>query len=280
MASEHKEATPAPDLKSAPKSVRIFSYPKIIFIWPTMVFALICGIGMLFTSEDERVVRPPVEGEVAEGEAAEGDAASGDEELREAHARHFSSAKNIFGVIFLMVFAINMLVMALDFPRFTLIAVVLAITTVTFLMLYLAPRIDFLTPLTVLSRHIYVVANAGFYFAVSLILAVMFSVIWITRYLDYWEVRPNEILHHHGPLSDLERYPTIHLKFDKEIPDVLEYLLGLGSGRLVLNFGQGMGRTIVLDHVLFINAKEDKLKRLMGTLEVQFQQTRGGNIGQ
>ena len=44
---------------------------------------------------------------------------------------------------------------------------------------------------------------------------------------------PNEILHHHGPLSDLERFPTMNLKFDKEIPDVLEYAL-LGSGRLVL----------------------------------------------
>ena len=65
-------------------------------------------------------------------------------------------------------------------------------------------------------------------------LMLVFIVIYVTRWLDYWEVMPNEILHHHGPLSDLERYPTMNLKFDKEIPDVLEWLL-LGSGRLVLH---------------------------------------------
>ncbi len=70
----------------------------------------------------------------------------------------------------------------------------------------------------------------------------------MTRFLDYWEILPNEILHHHGPLSDLERYPTMNLKFDKEIPDVLEWLL-LGSGRLVLHV-PNVSKAIVLDNVL------------------------------
>ena len=31
-------------------------------------------------------------------------------------------------------------------------------------------------------------------------LMLVFAVIYVTRWLDYWEVLPNEILHHHGPL--------------------------------------------------------------------------------
>ncbi len=85
--------------------------------------------------------------------------------------------------------------------------------------------------------------------------------------LDYWEVMPNEILHHHGPLSDLERFPTMNLKFDKEIPDVLEYAL-LGAGRLVLHV-PNVEKSLVLDNVLFINSKEEALKKLMSRLEVR-----------
>jgi hypothetical protein len=114
---------------------------------------------------------------------------------------------------------------------------------------------------------IYVSANSQFYAMVALILAGLFAMIYVTRYLDYWEILPNEILHHHGPLSDLERLPTLNLKFDKEIPDVFEFLL-LGAGRLVLHVTEER-RAIVLDNVLFINHKEEKLKKLMSRLEVR-----------
>ena len=83
---------------------------------------------------------------------------------------------------------------------------------------------------------------------------ILLMLVYITRWLDYWEVLPNEILHHHGPLSDLERFPTMNLKFDKEIPDVLEYAL-LGAGRLVLHV-PNVEKALVLDNVLFINTKE------------------------
>jgi hypothetical protein len=70
-----------------------------------------------------------------------------------------------------------------------------------------------------------------------------------------------------GPLSDLERYPTTNLKFDKEIPDVFEFLF-LGAGRLVLHVTEER-KAIVLDNVLFINSKEIALKRLMSRMEVR-----------
>ena len=112
-----------------------------------------------------------------------------------------------------------------------------------------------------------VASNAAFYYAIALIMAVLFIIMYLTRYLDYWEILPNEILHHHGPLSDLERLPTVNLKFDKEIPDVLEYLF-LGAGRLVLHVTQER-KAIVLDNVLSINSKEKALMELMSRLEVR-----------
>ena len=114
---------------------------------------------------------------------------------------------------------------------------------------------------------IYAVANAGFYFMIALILAVIFVIIYVTRWLDYWEILPNEILHHHGPLSDLERFPTMNLKFDKEIPDVLEYLL-LGAGRLVLHVPTSARRSCWTT-CCSSTARKSALKKLMSRLEVR-----------
>ena len=51
----------------------------------------------------------------------------------------------------------------------------------------------------------------------------------------------------------------MNLKFDKEIPDVLEWIL-LGAGRLVLHV-PNVSKALVLDNVLFISAKEQALKK-------------------
>jgi hypothetical protein len=111
------------------------------------------------------------------------------------------------------------------------------------------------------------VANATFYFLFATILLIIYLIVYTTRWMDYWEVRANEILHNHGPLSDQIRYPTFGLKFDKEIPDILEYML-LGSGRLVFKV-PNENRSIVLENVLWIDRKERQLMEVLGEMAVR-----------
>lgn len=186
----------------------------------------------------------------------------------EKHDR-FMTAQNLLGILFLGILFFNLMIMAIDFPRFTVVAIVLLILLGLFVLLWIAAyfQADLLKPARILFGGLYTVANSGFYFLFATVLIVNYAVIYVTRYLDYWEILPNEILHHHGPLSDLERYPTLNLKFDKEIPDIFEFLF-LGSGRLVLHVADER-KSIVLDNVLFINRKEEWLKRLMSRLEVR-----------
>ncbi len=179
----------------------------------------------------------------------------------------FLSVPNLLALTFLGVYALNMLIMAVDFPRFTIVAVVLLAAAVVFFLLWLNVFVDFVPPVRHFLEHIFVVANSGFYFLFAVITTVIFLIIYATRHLDYWVILPNEILHNHGPFSDLERFPTFNLKFDKEIPDILEYAL-LRSGRLVLHVANER-RSIVLDNVLWIDQKEQMLKQLMRTMEVR-----------
>ena len=100
--------------------------------------------------------------------------------------------------------------MALDFPRFELVGVILAVLFVLFFILWLGAYfdLDLMKPIHALFEQIYVFANAGFYFLYFLMVLGVLAIVYVTRWLDYWEILPNEILHHHGPLSDLERFPT------------------------------------------------------------------------
>jgi hypothetical protein len=252
---------PAPTAPPQPvHGVRIFTYPKVIFIFPTMLAAVICGLGMILVRDD--TVDPKHRPDVV----ATGTAPAADQSEAQARSR-FASTQNILSMLFLAIFAINLVVMAIDFPRFTLIAIVLLGAALAFFFLWLNVYFDLIPPIKRFLENIYAVANAQFYFLFAFILFCMFGMIYVTRWLDYWEVLPNEILHHHGPLSDLERYPTMNMKLDKEIPDVLEYLF-LRSGRLILH-PQGEQKSIMLDNVLFINSKEVELKKLMSRLEVR-----------
>ena len=269
MASDPKAASTPPNslVKQRDHGIRIFTYPKLIFIFPTMIVALICGIGMKLVGDK---TTDPIKIEKAEVAAkeAKGEPVTVPAPATLKHER-FMTSQNLLGILFLGIFAFNLLIMAIDFPRFTVIAIILMVLLGLFFLLWIAAYFDadLLKPARVLVGGIYVVANSGFYFMVATILAFIFAVIYVTRYLDYWEIMPNEILHHHGPLSDLERYPTLNLKFDKEIPDVFEFLF-LGAGKLVLHVTEER-KAIVLDNVLFINAKEEGLKRMMSRLEVR-----------
>jgi hypothetical protein len=249
------------------KGIRFFTWPKVIYIFPSALVALICAIGMWTLKNETHDPTKPMPGAAAAAptDPTAADTAQGPMSKRE----RFSTPQNLLGVLFLSVLAFNLLVMALDFPRFELVGVILLVLFALFFVLWLGAffNLDLMRPIDALFASIYATANAGFYFMYFLIVLVVLFIVYITRWLDYWEVLPNEILHHHGPLSDLERFPTMNLKFDKEIPDVLEYAL-LGAGRLVLHV-PNIDKSLVLDNVLFINSKEETLKKLMSRLEVR-----------
>jgi hypothetical protein len=248
------------------KGVKVFTYPKIVFILPTLVMSLICWIGMMVIHD--KTDRPSNDPTVAEHRKQADDQRKAQTQGRSPlDTPDFSSTQNLLALTFLAVFALNVLVMTFDFPRFAVLAGVLIVTTVTFLLLWIGTQFDWLRWLYKALDSLYLAANSGFYFIFSLILIVMYGIIFTTRWLDYWEFLPNEILHHHGPWSDLERFPTMQLKFDKEIPDVFEHFL-FGAGRLVIHVA-GEQKSIILDNVLHINKKEQALKSIMSRLEVR-----------
>lgn len=218
------------------KRIYLVSYPKVMFLYPTFIAALVCGFVMLCL-----------------GEPAAG----------KPHPTH-----EIVSLIFLGVFALNLVVITFDFPRttsLTLFFFVAMICMGLFLMLKFNP--EFIGFLKGFFEALKPVANAYFFFLMAGIMFSFYLAILVAVQFDYWEVRPNELLHHHGFLSDLKRYSAPNLRIDKEINDVFEYFL-LRSGRLIIHPSREP-RAIVLENVCFINKKERMLTKMLGAVQVQ-----------
>ncbi|MCH2202827.1 MAG: hypothetical protein MK102_12720 [Fuerstiella sp.] len=216
-----------------PEPVFLVSYPKIIFLYPT-VFAAIFGAIYMWAKGND-----PVAGYAT------------------LPAR-----------IFLIVLAVNLVVISFDFPRttsltwfFAMVAIGMGLWAMFHLNSDIAPWI------TKQLARITPRANAAFYVIFTFIIIFLFMCVMVSRRFDYWEVRGNELLHHHGFLSDLERFSAPNLRIDKEINDVFEYLL-LRSGRLIVHPSQER-RAIVLENVMFISQKEERITRMLGALQVR-----------
>jgi hypothetical protein len=171
------------------------------------------------------------------------------------------------GFIFVFIFFFNVLVIAFEFNRMTSVAIVLFIAVVFLGGVLLNQTFHFLERLVTVFDKIHMTANTQFYFGVAIAFFLAFIGIFIDTRWDYWEVRSNEVLHHHGFLGDVERFPAPNLKIRKEITDVFEYVLFM-SGRLIL-YPAGSTREIYLENVPRINKVESLIDELLGELEVR-----------
>jgi len=223
------------------QGVILMAYPKIVFLYPAWFVSIVAGIYLYLFGKEADI------GNV------------------NAAASHF------WTWTFLIVLSLNLVVLAFDFPRSTsllLFAVVAALVLGFSLIVVYNPHL--LPHLRGLILRLHPVANSTFFFLFATLMGGIYLTVFFTARLDYWEVRPNELLHHHGVLSDLERFSSPNLRIDKEINDIFEFVL-LRSGRLILH-PSSERRAIVLDNVFFINRKEEAITKLLGALQVQMRE--------
>ena len=245
-ASDKTVPPPAPAKTSdeTPERVLLVPYPKIVFLYPTFLMAIIAAIWTHFLTN-------PYAPESAHNHIAVG-----------------------IGTLFLGLFTVNLVILAFDFPRTTSLTLFFfGAAVVMGLILLFTFQPDFWPAMRDFIKHFHPMANATFYWSIATILGLMFVAVMIVVRFDYWEVRGNELLHHHGFLANLERLSAPNLRMEKEINDIFEFLL-LKSGRLII-YTSNDRQPIVLDNVPFIDKKEAAVMRMLGALQVQVRRDDG-----
>ncbi|MBC8404236.1 MAG: hypothetical protein H8E15_03335 [Planctomycetes bacterium] len=166
------------------------------------------------------------------------------------------------GQIWLCVFFFNLLVVAADFNEDrTLILGLGGLATVLGLLYFgvLGNVGSWLAGLNPSMNHsFYSIIAAGF--------TIFFIIVWLRSRLDYWTFRPNEVVHRSGLFPKMKRYSTEDLRWDKEVPDVLERILA-GSGRIILTTPHER-HPVIIEHVLRIGKIDDKIADLLGVKAV------------
>lgn len=170
------------------------------------------------------------------------------------------------GLWFLVVMSLNLVVLSFEFPRTNSFTLLFLIVAVIFGALWVNHRWEFLPRLAEFWHALAPTANGQFYWLFAIALGLIYIFVFLDTRFDYWELMPNEIIHHQGILGNVNRFPAPQLKMEKEITDVFEFFL-LRSGRLLLHPSTER-RAIVLDNVPNINRREKEIQSLLGVLDV------------
>jgi hypothetical protein len=220
-------------LKPSPRKridrIIIRPWPKIVFLYPTFITALI----LWFVS---------------------------------ALSVHGHEGSEGLGNVFMLILFVNLMVFSFDFSRIKSITIVIAIIAVVAIIAWLNTKWQVLAGLSSVFGGIDMRMNTQFFGFFAGFLAFIYLVVLINSRFNYFEINHLEILHHHGYLGDIKRLPTTGLQFDKEIYDMLEFLL-LRSGRLIL-YPQGLRQAVVIDNVLSVNKVEEGIKELLSVMAV------------
>ncbi len=260
-------AMSADEAKSHPTHIYLVSFPKIIFLYPSLIAAIVCGILLLSVGNTQEISDKKAAAAATESETADAETSTETAEETKPVSKHNEVAE-IATLVFLMIFAANIVVISFDFPRTTSLTFFFVGVAAFMGVWLLSNQYPDLFPLIgKMLGGLQPFANAQFYFIFSAIFIVIYIAVFISVQFDYWEVRPNELLHHHGVLSDLERFSAPNLRITKEINDLFEYVL-LRSGRLILH-PSNERRAIVLENIFFINRKEEQITKMLGALQVQ-----------
>jgi len=217
--------------------VKIRSYSSMILFFPSFIVSLTFGITQLLLN---RAGRAPLE-----------------------IATVNSGYMDILGIIFLIFFSLNLILIAFDFnsAKTIIIALLLVIAVGAFFLLNAV--YGFLESIQLTMR---VYFSTQVYFAIASLLFVILIVTVIVAHTNYYIVEGNELLHRKGLLGGIERYPATNMSIIKEYPDIIEYGL-FKFGTLILTPPRAT-KSIILKNVARIDKKEKTINEILSRLKV------------
>ena len=237
-------------------SVIIRPWPKVVFLYPTLVCALVCWFAQMLGGGEVVTVVQTVDGVVQ-------------------NVQHQIGSRAL-GNTFLAVFFLNILVFAFDFSRIKSITLIVVIVAALLALGWADATWGIAGGIQDVLGGIDARMSTQFYGLTAGFLLIVCLIVLINTRFNYYEVNHREILHHHGYLGDITRMPTTGLRLNKEIYDLFEFLL-LRSGRLVF-YPSTSREAIVIDNVIGVNKVEDRIKDLLSVVAVRMHAAGEGNL--
>ncbi|MFX1323038.1 MAG: hypothetical protein ACFFAQ_15490 [Promethearchaeota archaeon] len=177
-----------------------------------------------------------------------------------------------FGFFWLILFFINLFIIAFDTSSTKFFIFVLLIVILVLIYIF-AIMPNFNLPFSeLMSEETKITMSTEFYLCVTIILGLNLFIAWIGTRFNFWKLERNEAYHKQGIFQTATRYPVKSLRLKKEIPDIFEFLL-LRAGSITLYFGKD--QSAHLKTVLNISKKAKQIDALLSEMEVEVEEIDG-----
>ena len=182
----------------------------------------------------------------------------------------FTEVYRALGLVFVLAYFFLTLTMAFEFTeaKFLLIIALIAILVLLYVLLGYMGILPSGGGLENVYEQLYLIIEPQAYLGIAIVSFFVLFLIWLSTRFNYWIIEPNQVIHRTGIIGKIERYSTSEMKFAIDIKDVFEYIFFFGSGTLILDFPTER-RTFALALVPKIKEVEEKLKRILGYVEVE-----------
>lgn len=169
------------------------------------------------------------------------------------------------GSIWVIIFFSNLTVVALDFPSYRILILILGIVIIALLLIFLG-LVPTLEEIGTISENLNIGLATEFYMIMTIVLGLVLGLIFISSRFDYYRIERNEIIHKKGIFStNIERFPARGLRIKKRITDLFEYLM-FKAGSLTLIFAKG--QVVHLNTVINVKKKAEKIDYLLSSMHV------------
>lgn len=228
-------ATPLPDSPPAPKPdvLYIYSHSSMLYWWPVWAVGYLMALLTYFQGQTKVLGDEPV---------------------------WFHPSNNL-GILFLLTLLLVILITNVPMRGFVSGMVMLGIICVALLLAYLGVWDSILTWVAGLNVHLNL--GAYFWFSTALLTAWAVSVFVVDRF-TYWEVRASQVTQVEVFGAGSRSYDTTGMQVEKHRGDLFRHwLLGLGSGDLVIRTSGGSREVVEVPNVLFVGSKLTVMQRLI-----------------
>lgn len=222
----------------------IRSYSSMILFIPSFITALVCGIVQMSLD----LTRPlPYDYDAISSGSGYG---------------------NIIGIVFLVIFSLNLILVAFDFNKARTIIIAILIVAVVAIILLVNAYTGFLTSGGGGGSSIEISIYLSFwvYYIIAALLLFILAFTILGAVFNYYIVEGNELIHQKGFGSGVERWPATNMSVVKEFPDLIELLI-FRSGTLILTPPRSE-RAIVLKNVFRITHKVKEMNEILSRLKV------------
>lgn len=253
-------ATPPVIASHRQSEIKIYSHSTLFYWWPVWVMGFV--MAALTYSEGSRAVIVPRGTVYAESSGAivlpAGVPHVG---TAEPEFGQLSAASKNLGVVFtitllLVVFITNTPLRGL---WSAIVVLLVAVMTVTFAWLGLWPQI------LAYCGRIDIHLNMGFYLVFSSLLFLLwFAVVFVFDRMNYWKFRPGQLTHESMFGGGQKSYDTSGMLFEKLRDDPFRHwLLGMGSGDLVINTSGAEHERLQISNVLRLDGILHRLQNMI-----------------